>query len=85
MRTSSLILVGLQAAIVAVVIFNAATVRSDSIGEGLAFAYAFIAPAVFVVLPLPALIVAPATSQQWLALTLAILGACGFIALMAML
>jgi hypothetical protein len=85
MRTAAFILIGIQAAIVAVVIFNAATVRSDAAGEGMAFAYAFIATAVFVVFALPALMVALATQQQWLALTLSILGMCGFVALMAML
>ena len=85
MRIATFILIGVQAAIVATVIFSAATTRSDPAGEGMAFAYAFIAVTVFVVFPLPALIVVLATRQRWLALTLAILGTCAFVVLMAML
>ena len=85
MRIATFILIGLQAGIVAIVIFSAATTRSDAAGDAMAFAYAFIAVAVFVVFSLPALVVAFATRQQWLALTLAILGTCVFVLLMAML
>jgi hypothetical protein len=84
-RTATFILVGLQAAVVAAVIVMAATTRSDAAGEGMAIAYAVIATALLVVFALPALIVALATRQQWLALTLSMLGACVFVALMAML
>ena len=83
MRIATFSLIGVQAAIV--VIVSAATTRSDAAGEGMAFAYAFIAATVFVVFAVPALIVAVATRQQWLALTLALLGTCAFVLLMAML
>jgi hypothetical protein len=83
MRTAALILIGLQAAMVVVVIIGAVTVRSDPAGEGMAAAYAVIASVLLIVLALPALLVALLTRQQWLALTLAIVGSLVFALLIA--
>jgi hypothetical protein len=85
MRIASFVLVGLQAAILAVVIVSAATVRSDAAGNAMAEAYAIIVAAIFIVFAVPALIVALATRLQWLALTLSSLGVLAVVALMAML
>ncbi|MPZ56121.1 MAG: hypothetical protein GEU91_06390 [Rhizobiales bacterium] len=85
MRTAAFILIALQTAIVAIVIYGAATSRSDAAGNAMAEAYAIIAAAVFIVFALPALIVALVTRQEWLALTLSLIGAVGFGALMAVL
>ena len=85
MRIASFVLVGLQAAILAVVIVSAATVRSDAAGNAMAEAYAIIVAAIFIVFAVPALIVALATRLQWLALTLSSLGSLAIVALMAML
>jgi hypothetical protein len=85
MRIASLVLIGLQTAILAVAIIGAATARSDAMGNAMAEAYAIIVAAIFVVFAVPALIVALATRLQWLALTLSSLGALGMTAFMAML
>lgn len=85
MKLAAFLLIGVQAAIAAVVIVSAATARSDAAGNAMAEAYAVIAVAVFVVFAVPALIVALATRQQWLALTLSAVGAVLFLAMMAIL
>jgi hypothetical protein len=82
-RTAAFILIGIQAVILVAVVAMAATTRSDAAGEGMAVAFAILAGAVFVVFALPALIIALVTRQQWLALTLAAVGASVFVAFMA--
>ena len=74
MRTATFVLVALQALFVLALVISAATTRSDAAGQGMASAYAMVGAAVFVVLALPALTVASFTGQQWLGLTLSILG-----------
>lgn len=74
MRIATFFLVALQAQIVLILVVGAMTTRSDAAGQGMANAYAIIAAALFVVLALPAVAVTLWTAQQWLALTLAILG-----------
>lgn len=85
MRTATFLLVALQALFVLALVISAATTRSDAAGQGMASAYAMVGAAVFVVFALPALAVASFTGQQWLALTLSILGMLAFLLAMAML
>ena len=85
MRLATFLLFALQALFVLTLIISAATTRSDAAGQGLANAYAMVGVAVFVVLPLPALAVASFTRQQWLALTLSILGILAYLFSMPML
>src|SRR5690606_15419833 len=78
MRIATFILVALQAQIVFILVVGAMTTKSDAAGQGMADAYAMISAALFVLLALPALAVALWTAQQWLALTLAIVGTLTF-------
>lgn len=78
MRIATFLLVALQAQIVLILVVGAMTTRSDAAGQGMATAYAIIAAALFVVLALPAVAVTLWTAQQWLALTLSILGTLAF-------